>query len=292
MLAAAQVQTDLQRAVAASASRRVAAAWSQLDPADLTGSWVALLPGVTLTVTAAQLLAASAADRYVTDALDEQGVAADPVGLSNPQAFAGVASDGRDLRTLLGEPVIAVKLAIRAGAGVPDALTRGVASLGRIVTTQVADAGRSAERVAIVSRPAVTSYVRVLSLPSCARCVILAGRVYRWSSGFARHPRCDCRHLPTTAAKAPALVADPMAALRSGRVSGLSKADRAAVDAGADLAKVVNTRRGVYVADDGTRFTAEAAGRRRRLMPGSIMRLAGGDRAEAIRLLRLHGYLT
>jgi hypothetical protein len=41
----------------------------------------------------------------------------------------------------------------------------------------------------------------------------------------------------------------------------------------------------------GKRFTTEAAGRRPRLMPEQILREAGRDRAEAVRLLRLHGYL-
>src|SRR5690348_18342012 len=36
----------------------------------------------------------------------------------------------------------------------------------------------------------------LLNPPSCQRCAILAGRWYRWSQGFLRHPRCDCVNLP------------------------------------------------------------------------------------------------
>lgn len=56
------------------------------------------------------------------------------------------------------------------------------------------------------------------------------------------------------------------------------------------MARVVNANRGLYVAADGRRFTTEAAGRRPRLMPDQIFRDANG-RDDALRLLRLHGYL-
>lgn len=69
----------------------------------------------------------------------------------------------------------------------------------------------------------------------------------------------------------------------------LGKAGADAVRAGADLAKVVNARRGMQTAD-GRLYTTEAAGRRPRLMPERIFRDAR-DRDDAIRLLRLHGYL-
>jgi hypothetical protein len=55
------------------------------------------------------------------------------------------------------------------------------------------------------------------------------------------------------------------------------------------MAKVVNARRGMHTAD-GRLYTTEAAGRRPRLMPEQIFRDAR-DRDDAIRLLRLHGYI-
>lgn len=68
------------------------------------------------------------------------------------------------------------------------------------------------------------------------------------------------------------------------------KAGAEAIREGADMARVVNARRGMYTAG-GRLFTHESAGRRPRLMPEQILREADGDRGEAIRLLRLHGYL-
>lgn len=70
------------------------------------------------------------------------------------------------------------------------------------------------------------------------------------------------------------------------------KAGAEAIRSGADMAAVVNARRGMYTAADGRKYTREAATRRRlRLMPEQIFREAK-DRDDAIRLLRLHGYIT
>jgi hypothetical protein len=80
-----------------------------------------------------------------------------------------------------------------------------------------------------------------ISPPSCSRCAVLAGRVYRYSTGFLRHPHCDCTMIPTTLAN-PNFVHDPVSLMRRGLVSGLSKADRRAVEAGADFNQVVNVR--------------------------------------------------
>ena len=68
-----------------------------------------------------------------------------------------------------------------------------------------------------------------------------------------------------------------------------------AIRDGADMAQVVNARRGMTTAQVGAeRILATKAGATRgrvRLMPETIMQIAGSDRPEAIRLLRLHGYL-
>jgi hypothetical protein len=72
------------------------------------------------------------------------------------------------------------------------------AAFDRIVAALVNDAGRTASLVDVGRRPAVTGYVRSLNPPSCSRCAVLAGRVYRYSTGFQRHPRCDCLMTPTT----------------------------------------------------------------------------------------------
>lgn len=111
----------------------------------------------------------------------------------------------------------------------------------RIVAALVQDAGRAAGQVAVTVTPRM-GYVRYLSPPSCSRCAVLAGRVYRYSEGFLRHPGCDCIHVPTAVAN-PDFMHDPVDLMRRGLVTGLSKADRRAILDGADMAQVVNVRR-------------------------------------------------
>lgn len=286
-----------QRALQAGVVAAAVADWQTLDPVNVAGSWSSGVGESLFVRTAlAQMLAASLADGYVDGALAEQGVAADAAGPVGARGFAGAASDGRSLETLLFEPVVATRAAFGAGATASEALDRGARSLTTIVQTQVADAGRTAVGAAIAARPAVSGWVRMLSLPSCSRCAVLAGRFYRWNHGFQRHPHCDCRHIPASEDVAGDLTTDARAAIEAGQVTGLSEADRRAiVDDGADVSRVINAHRGMYTADalgSQLKATHAAAGQTVRLRPESIYRLAGGDRGEAIRLLKAHGYIT
>lgn len=190
--------------------------------------------------------------------------------------------------------------------------------LDRLVMSLVVDAARGAESVSITTRPRV-GYVRYLSPPSCSRCAILAGRFYRWSEGFKRHPGCDCTHLATTDPRSE-FIQNPHELVDKGLVTGISKADRRALADGADLNQLVNakngslrrvnfgpgrtvtttnagmTSRGIAgksLGDlqkiDGSRYRQSS---RMRLTPDSIYRAADGDRETAMRLLKLHGYIT
>jgi hypothetical protein len=110
-----------------------------------------------------------------------------------------------------------------------------------------------------------------------------------------RHPRCDCQHIPAREDMAGDLRTDPGAYFRSlpeKEQDRLFTADGAqAIRHGADVSQVVNARRGMYTAA-GHSFTRTGARRGPRLMPEQIYLEARGNRAEAIRLLRFHGYLT
>lgn len=110
----------------------------------------------------------------------------------------------------------------------------------QLVASLVQNAGRAAEQAATAVRRNV-GFVRYLSPPSCSRCAVLAGRVYRYSEGFLRHPRCDCTMVPTSVAN-PAFVHDPVDLMERGLVTGLSEADQRAVTDGADFNQVVNVR--------------------------------------------------
>jgi hypothetical protein len=263
-------------------------------------------------ITALQYTAAAAADGYVTAALLEQNI--DPVanGQVNPYGFAGTAGDGRSLETLFDQPVIAAKTLIGQGLEPLTAWTSARNTVQMMAVTAVQDAGRGAAGVASSARPRVSGFVRMLTPPSCSRCAVLAGRWYRYDAGFNRHPRCDCIGVPANEDTSGDLRTDPRQAVESGNVTGLSRADTRAITDGADVSQVINAHRGMYTADAygqrvkatqegvtrhglaGQRLRAQGGsyGRTPRLRPEAIYRLAGADRAEAIRLLTRFGYLT
>lgn len=215
--------------------------------------------------------------------------------------------------------------AFTVATGAPSVLSDVQTDLqfSRIVATLVSDAGRSAMGVYTATRTEEIGHVRVLTPPSCPRCAILAGRWYRWSDGFQRHPNCDCQMLPGT--KDVGLY-DPYGAYDKGQIgsfrtmpdgskrfeNGLTQAQRAAIDEGADINQVVNARRGMQTIDFGgrrvqvTREGTTARGlayralserggsanaRAPRLTPEAIYRVADGDRDVAVRLLRINGYI-
>lgn len=297
--------------------------WRRVSPDDLSGSWAQVLPQLLLGLTGAQLAAARPADAYADEVLDEQGV--DPAAVARvvPAALAGIASDGRPLDSLLLNPLTVVKAGIAGGATIQQSLAAGYANLDMLVRTQLADAGRGADQIAIVTRPAATGYVRMLVGKSCSRCVVLAGRRYEWNAGFRRHPRCDCVHVPAAEDRVGDIMTNPRAYFDSLSLAEQDKAFTAAgaeaIRAGADVGQVVNARRGMQTATvfgrevllttEGTTLRGDF-GRARsggpltrrpgqrvrstaqvRLMPEQIIAESGGSRDEAVRLLRLHGYI-
>lgn len=156
----------------------------------------------------------------------------------------------------------------------------------RLVRSLVQDAGRTAQLIDATSRRGV-SHVRHLNPPSCSRCAVLAGRVYPISTGFQRHPQCDCVMIPVTVAS-PDLTYDPADLARQGLVRGLSRADMQALDDGADFARVVNVR----LKKAGVNQVGEVYWRGgRHLTPAGIYRKAN-TRDEALTLLRQFGYVT
>lgn len=313
-----------QAALARRAAQRIGKLWRQVDRGNITPSWRALLAEAYAVLSGAQAIAAASAGGYVDAALQAQGGGADAAARVAPGRFAGVASDGRDLPGLLYRPAVRTLELIGTGVTPARALAAGAVSLDMIVRTQVADAGRVADGVAITARPEVAGYVRMVVGKTCARCLILAGRRYRWNEGFKRHPRCDCRHIPAAENAAGDLATNPRLAFadmdRAEQDRVFTKAGAQAIRDGADISQVVNARRGMETASvfgrevlvttegtttrglAGTRLGAKSDGRKKegaryrsavrvRLMPEQIYREAKGDRAEAVRLLRLHGFL-
>lgn len=287
-----------QAALAVLALQAARKAWRRVDPMRLD-SWVALARPLHGTIAAVQYAAAVDAARYIPASLAAQGVSTTALAEVVPGAFAGVASDGRPLATLLDQPRIRVLTRVGEGAAPAEAMAAGLAQLEMIAVTQVQDAGRAAAGAGIVVRPHVAGYVRHLRPPSCSRCAILAGQFYRWNTGFLRHPRCDCRHVPVSSTElyrdevtSPRAYFDSLPVAEQNLV--FTNAGARAIRDGADPAAVVNARRGMYEAGGRslTRFSTTRRGvvRGQRLMPEQIYADAV-DRDDAIRLLERHGYV-
>jgi len=155
----------------------------------------------------------------------------------------------------------------------------------RLIESIVQDAARAAEQVAVGVRENV-GWVRHLNLPSCDRCVPLAGRVYHYSDGFKRHPGCDCTMTAVRAGDT-TYVEDPAELVRQGQVTGLSRADRRAILDGADFGQVVNLKR----KSAGLLEAGQALTRGGRPTPAGIYRMASSQ-DEAVSLLRRFRYVT
>jgi hypothetical protein len=146
-----------------------------------------------------------------------------------------------------------------------------------IVATQVQDAGRMAVQTAMAADEDVTQYIRRVNLPSCPRCIILAGRTYRYAAGFQRHPHCDCYMVPDVEDIEPQDPGELLAQMRRDHpaylAKSLSDADLQAIDLGADLNQVVNAHRGMATAaGPGRRVQVTTEGTTRRGLPGQRLR--------------------
>ena len=224
------------------------------------------LGSVAQAIRAYQVLAITLALQAGAAELAEQNIAAPPVAAVNPSAL------------LTGEAELAARL---------EKATDGYV-LDRLVATFVQDAGRTASAVDMARRPGVDGYVRVLNPPSCSRCAILAGRFYGWSSGFRRHPLCDCIHQMSTHQAAVGQTVDVAAMAAAGQIMGLTSVQGEAILAGAEPSQVVNTTSRAA----GLTVSSSVLQRSGRSTPAEVLALADGDRTVAIAGLRANGYLA
>lgn len=253
-----------------------------------------------------QVAAASDADTYLDEVLAAQGADMASEGAVAPATFADTADGGGSwLRTLVYAPASVAEAEARAGE---RTRLRAEWVARTIVLTGMQDTGRAAVQTAMTARPAVRGYVRMLVPPSCARCAVLAGRVYRSATAFKRHRRCDCRHVPS-AENASDWSTSPRRYFRSLSTEDqddiFGDANAEAIRLGADISQVVNAEEGVTVVAGvrGQIVTSRSlAGQRSGLVNGATFRplpdeifqaadQAGWDRVETLRQLRRFGYV-
>lgn len=281
-------------------------AWRRVEPARISESWTEQLPELERQMRTVNVQAATRSLSYAADTLAAQGDIAPAEAFGNPAAWGTPhAPDGRRMASMLYSPATTAKAAIAAGFPTAVALKRGRDALTMLVMTMVADVARQAASVDLTVRADV-GWVRMTQPGACSRCLILAGRWYRWNDGFLRHPRCSCVHVMAKgsdldSARDRGLVDDPYEYFRSlteaeqNRLMGL--ADAQAVRDGADIFQVVNSRRsrnGLTTAEGTTRrgYAGQlGAARGQRLTPEGIYRRAGGNRDIALNLLERNGYI-
>lgn len=273
---------DTQKRITLAVLIAVRREWAKVS-GDWDTSWRNVRPRAMAVLLAGQLAAARSSAAFVPAALAEQGIEAATAASVNPRAFVGLTASGRPMDGLLDRAVMHARIG--------GSLDVGGSWLDTLVETTLADTQRATEWVEIAARPRI-GWLRMVNTPCCGDCAVLAGKWFAYNEGFERHPNCRCFHVPASQEgreSAQASVPDPSS------ITGLSLGEREALDNGADLSQVVNSRRGKskMTTTEGTTRRGVAGRRlqgRQRLTPDAIRELAS-DRAEAIDLLRKHGYI-
>ena len=246
-----------------------------------------------------QAAAAVSGARYVPRALREQGLSLDALAEPDARTLAGWTSYGAPLEPLLDK--------VRGPQ--TDAY-----EFDRLIASQVQDAGRNGEVLEMAVRPAVTTYVRMLNPPSCSRCILLAGKKYHKNEGFARHPLCDCVHVPTDDEIGDDIRFDPVEYFNSlptaeqlaeeyphltvkmRREAGIYSQEDIFTKHGAALIRAAPDSKRQYVMGRvvNTRWMKRSTAGEdalRRATPGDMVRRAGGNRVLLLRIMRSYGYI-
>ncbi|HET6627549.1 MAG TPA: hypothetical protein VFG63_14255, partial [Nocardioidaceae bacterium] len=234
--------------------------WRRMRP---TGNWgdqyrANVGPATTALVLAGQKAVAAESEGYMAAVLAELDIPAESPTSLNLPGFVGVAGDGRPVDTLLEQTVVHAGETYNRTQDAPAALDDAQAFLDRYVATIMADTARAAESAAMVQRPWVEGWVRMLVPPGdCSRCIVLAGKFYLWNDGFERHPLCNCKHIPAQeeGERFGSLLTNPndyfdsLTADEQDRI--FTKAGAEAIRDGADISQVVNARRGMSTSQHG-----------------------------------------
>lgn len=267
-------KADRERLTSRATSRAIRL-WRSMPLEDLDAGWDRIAPQLLALGSAAQVEAAKQSTRYVSQVAAYYG-GASPAALV-PEAFAGVALDGRELAPAAYSAVTATKTLIGRGVRSEQAFLTGASFLATVFGAAIQDMGRMADLSLGTSR-GYPRYVRVVSPNACSRCAVLAGKGSA-AVAFLRHPRCKCGAwlMPNMDAKTPAGMFDNpdqfFASLSPAQQERtFTKAGAFAIRNGADPIKVVNARRGAYRVGSGTSVNMN------RLVPLDIGVKADGSR--------------
>lgn len=310
-------------------ARKAARLWRSIQSQNIDAGWDRIAPHLEQVVTAGQFQAASMAQRYTSAISAEYGTSV-ASGAVVAAAFTGATLEGREVVPELYTAATTTKRLIGSGVGVGAAFHAGTAIMSLFAATMVRDAGNMADKVSSVKRGYV-QMARVLSPGACSRCAILAGTgnftkhfERHPSCKCTTVPVPSGEPTPDGIFDSAGEYFNSLSEAEQDRI--FTKSGAAAIRNGASEISVVNARRGMYsvaqpaslvaratprtlIGPDGKPFQAYVTSENRsrfgspyrvdgsrrtaqvRLMPETIMKLAGDDPAKATELLRQFGYL-
>ena len=183
-----------ENAAAVAAVRRL---WLRVGD-DFTPGFLNVAPQIFEVMNTAQVRISENAQAFIPQILaaTDQAKSDRPTFDVKATAFMGVAGDGMPTESLAYGAVIRAKDAVGKGSTALQARVAGAKYLSLAVGTMLSDTRRGMEGLESASRP-LTGYVRMLTPPSCGRCVILAGKHFKSRQAFLRHPGCDCVNIPS-----------------------------------------------------------------------------------------------
>ena len=244
-----------------------------------------------------------------------------PIGVLNPEGFAGLMPDGDPLEMIPRAVAKHVRERLDlqeepTPQQIRSAWESGGKLLATITQTALIDTQRMAKSVAGLMRPK-TLYIRMANVPCCSRCAVLAGKRGYWDEPFQRHPGCDCTQIAvpedfTDRYRGPQFDVqaywDSLSAADQDKV--FTKSGAAAIRAGADINQVVNSKR--WMADAGQAYTKMGTTRRSktmqyyygqskqavkgapriaRLSVPEIIKRTQGDQQRRVEMLYRYGYI-
>lgn len=287
---AASEQFDTQQRIAAVTAAAVANAWRRVGD-DFDAGWANVRTQAVATVQLGRAATIHRASPYVSDVLRGTGQAAAPVGVLNPARFLEYAPNGMPINATLDAAPLKAKRAVAMGATAFQAREL----VGRWLTgtslTMLADTRRDVYQADIIQRPTVTGYVRLVHAGACSRCIILAGKWFRWNDGFERHPNCYCTHIPAAEQVSGDFRTDPYKYFRSldektqDRVFGKYQAQ--GIRDGGDIYRVVNSKTAGMSTVGGA--TSRGVPNRRTL---ADIYIHDRNRTHVISNLEHHGWIT
>jgi hypothetical protein len=170
-----------------------------------TRVWLENLPDLTRLVEGAQEQAVWSGLFANAAALAQQGSYEPPSAWANPKEFTGYTKSGYSVAETLAHTGYNYFTKIDAGTMTYDAARQ---YLGEVTQGIVSDSARDAVQADILTRHKIAFVRMVTSDNPCARCIVLAGRIY-WRDvsyltkencgAFERHPQCRCIHVPVNA---------------------------------------------------------------------------------------------